>query len=252
MSTWKLVEEELAKWENPLLPARLWLRDDDAVEPTNQLEQLVDMTAQFDVPLTIAVIPDCATKALATYVAKHPNVSVALHGYSHTNHAPSDQKKCELGLHRNKQVVLDELAHGRIKLEQMFNEHFINMLVPPWNRIDEQLVPELSALGLTSLSTFGWDNFSANAKLAQYNTHVDIIDWKGTRGGRPLDELIEELANSLKEARSRAGAPVGILSHHLVHDAAAWDFLQELFDFCHQCKNIKWCHAAALSSVSKG
>lgn len=250
MSKWDPVEKELAKWDNSLPPARLWLRDDDAVEPTSQLKRLVDLTAQFDVPLTIAVIPDFATQALATYIAKHPNISVALHGYSHTNHAPPDQKKRELGLHRDKQIVLDELVSGRLKLEQMFNKHFINMLVPPWNRIDAQLVPELSSLRLSSLSTFGWENFSVGAGLVQYNTQVDIIDWKGSRGGRSLNELIAELANNVKVARQKGGVPVGILSHHLVHDAAAWCFLQELFNFCRQRKDIKWCHAASLPGVS--
>lgn len=252
MTTWNLVEEELAKWEHDRLPARLWLRDDDAVEPTNLLKQLVDMTAQFDVPVTIAVIPKLATEALAACVAKQSHVRVALHGYSHTNYAPPEQKKCELGMHRGKKTVLDELAKGHATLEQIFKKQFTNILVPPWNRIDALLVPELSTLGVTGLSTYGWERFFANANLAQHNTHVDIIDWKGTRGGRPLKTLIEELIINLKISRQHGGAPVGILSHHLVHDAAAWEFLQQLFQFSHHREDIKWCHAVSLPGVSTG
>jgi hypothetical protein len=128
----------------------------------------------------------------------------------------------------------------------MFGHQFINMLVPPWNRIDPQLVPELTATGLKSLSTFGWENFASRPGLVQINTHVDIIDWKGTRGGRPVDELAKELATELEVARKKGGAPVGILTHHLVHDYQAWAFLQQLFQFVRDHQEVTWSQAASL------
>ncbi len=252
MNNWQRVDEELTKWGEKLPPARLWLRDDDAIEATSSLMQLIQLTEQFDVPVTLAVIPCSATQALAKRVAETSHVSIALHGYAHCNHAPGDQKKCELGLHRGKQVVLDELADGRAKLEQMFGTRFINMLVPPWNRIDPHLVSDLSNTGLASLSTFGWSDFPDSSSLRQLNTHVDIIDWRGTRGGRPVKDLVDELANAFAKARQLRGKPVGILSHHLVHDETAWEFLRQLFDFSSQHRQIKWCHAASLSGPSTG
>ncbi len=252
MNHWQRVDEELEKWDEHLLPARLWLRDDDAVDTTGPLKQLVQLIGQFDVPVALAVIPHFASRALAERVAATPHVCVALHGHAHTNHAPPGQKKCELGLHRDMQVVLDELTNGRAKLEQMFGERFINLLVPPWNRIDPQLVGKLASTGLAGFSTYGWDCFPEISGVTQLNTHVDIIDWRGTRGGRPASDLVDELAIALATARKLGGDPVGILSHHLIHDEAAWEFLRQLFHFSHQHRRIEWCHAASLSGVSSG
>ncbi len=253
MTIWNRLEEELTNWDQEgLRPARLWLRDDDAVEPTNELETLLGLSRQFDVPTVLAVIPALVSYALADRVKDNKLVSIAVHGHAHINHAPEKQKKCELGLHRDKQIVLDELAAGRAKLVQMFGDRFINMLVPPWNRIDAELVISLASIGLTTLSTFGWQNFPASSGLLQHNTHVDIIDWKGTRGGRPVNDLVIDLAETLSIARQQGGAPVGILSHHLVHDENAWKFLDQLCHFVSQNDHIKWCQAVSLPDGSIG
>jgi len=250
MSIWQAVEDELALWGNDLPPARLWLRDDDAIEVTSELEMLAAMSASYQVPVTIAVIPQLVKQALADRVGQHELISVAVHGFCHVNHAPSGDKKCELGLHRGRQIIIDELASGRAKLEEIFGWQFIDMLVPPWNRIDPELVPKLSELGYKSLSTFTWKDFPNAPALVQLNTHIDIIDWKGNRGGRAISELVSALAEALQTARKHGGAPVGILSHHLVHDDAAWAFLEQLFKFSHTRHDIEWCHAADLSGTS--
>jgi len=250
MSVWQAIEDELALWGNDITPARLWLRDDDAIEVTDELEMLAAMSARYQVPVTIAVIPQLAKQSLADRVGQNELICVAVHGYCHVNHAPPGDKKCELGLHRGRQIIIDELAAGRAKLKQMFGRQFIDMLVPPWNRIDPELVPELANLGYKSLSAFTWKDFSSAPPLVQLNTHVDIIDWKGNRGGRAINELVSALAQALATARQQGGAPVGILSHHLVHDGAAWDFLEQLFKFCHTRHDIEWFHAADLSGAS--
>ncbi len=250
MSLWDTVSDELALWGDGLPPARLWLRDDDAEAPTSNLEKLGRLTGQFNVPITIAVVPQPASVALAEWIFKHKQFSIALHGYSHHNYAPVSEKKCELGLHRGAQVVLDELAIGRGKLGNMFGDRFIDMLVPPWNRIDQHLLSFLAELGFKSLSTFTWKDFTTIPGLVQLNCHVDIIDWRGSRGGRAIDDLIGELAEALQTARESGGAPIGILTHHLVHDAAAWDFLEQLFQFTSNRGDIVWCHAASLTGGS--
>ena len=121
------------------------------------------------------------------------------------------------------------------------------MLVPPWNRIDERLIGQLPELGVECLSTFSWPNNSSKiTNLMLLNTHIDIIDWKGNRGGRPVSTLATELQEALQIARKRGGEPVGFLSHHLVHDENAWAFLEQLFQFTGQNNKIKWCGAGSL------
>jgi len=250
MGDWDCVASELALWGDSLPPARLWLRDDDAFEPTGELEQLGQMTKQYHIPLTLAVVPKPATEILENWTRDNQHISIALHGYSHTNHAPPSAKKCELGLHRGKQIVLEELARGLHKLEEMFGNQFVQMLVPPWNRIDDELITSLPDIGLDILSTYGWcQQVPEGSDLAQINTHVDIIDWKGNRGGRATSDLASELAIALSHARSIGGAPVGILSHHLVHDRQAWSFLEQLFNFTKSQKAIEWRRSTELAQV---
>ncbi|TIT57545.1 MAG: polysaccharide deacetylase, partial [Mesorhizobium sp.] len=54
---WQPLVEELARWQRAGRKAEFWLRDDDAVDPTPALDRLLDLTRQFAVPVTLAVIP---------------------------------------------------------------------------------------------------------------------------------------------------------------------------------------------------
>ncbi len=95
----------------------------------------------------------------------------------------------------------------------------------PWNRIDAALIPALPHLGFSALSTFGPEK---PAPLPVVNSHVDVMDWHGTRGCRPFSVLAEEIVARLDVA-AQTGGSVGLLTHHLVHDAAVWHFLERLF-----------------------
>jgi hypothetical protein len=64
--------------------------------------------------------------------------------------------------------------------------------------------------------------------LAQINTHVDLIDWRGGRGFVGVEAALGALIAALVIARTQSGEPVGLLSHHLAMDEAAWDFLDLL------------------------
>jgi hypothetical protein len=197
-------------------PAGLWLRDDDAVAPTAALDRLLALAEGL--PLTIAAIPAGATPALAARLAGVAGVRVAVHGWAHANHAGPGEKSQELGPHRPAGTVAAELAQGLARLRDLFGPQCLPLLVPPWNRISPGVAALLPGTGLAALSVFGPET---PGPVPQVNTHLDPIDWRGTRGGRPGPVLAAELA-----ARIAAGAAVtGILTHHLVHDAAVWDFL---------------------------
>ena len=214
-------------------PVQFWLRDDDAVEPTQQLDNLLDLTTRYRIPCTLAVIPARSTEALAQRLALTNHVAVAVHGWSHQNHAPVDEKKQELGLHRPLNAICSELKRGYTVLAQQHAPNFVPLLVPPWNRIDPAIVPELSELGFHGLSTFGPSTSSA---IAMVNTHVDIIDWRGTRGGRDATELVKDIVELIENTQ----IPIGILTHHLVHDDAAWHFLQQLFSITSTHAGATW------------
>lgn len=204
-------------------PARLWWRDDDATEPTAALDRLVALVTTWRVPLALAVIPEPTGPALAERLRAEDLVTVAVHGWAHRNHAPAGEKKAELGAHRPAAAVLAELGDGLAKLRDLYGPRLAPVLVPPWNRIAPEVVAGLPGLGFRAVSTFGQPK---PAPLAVINTHVDLIDWHGTRAGRPADALYGDLARALALP---GDGPIGILSHHLAHDAQAWRFLDNLF-----------------------
>jgi peptidoglycan/xylan/chitin deacetylase (PgdA/CDA1 family) len=227
---------EIARRADIGKPLRLWLRDDDAIEPTAALDRLLALTAKHRVPVLFAVIPALTGEALSRRLADEGHVSVAVHGWSHQNHASSGEKNQELGIHRPSEQVLAELRAGLKILSTLHAGRFVPMLVPPWNRIAPAVVAGLPDLGFAALSVFGPEK---PAPLKVLNTHVDIIDWRGTRGGRPVAEVI---ANLIGVSQSHAG-PIGVLTHHLVHDSAAWDLMAMLFEATAEQAGCAW-HSA--------
>lgn len=219
---WQPLRTELDRWQQAGRRARFWLRDDDATEPGPALDELLSLTGRFGVPLTLAVIPAATGSALADRLMPVPGAAVAVHGWSHENHAPTGVKKQELGGHRPLEQVLAELSAGVEKLRGLHGPRYVPLLVPPWNRIDPALLPRLRACGFAGLSTFGPETAGP---IATVNVQIDPIDWRGTRSCRETAVLVQEAVARLRTMFDDPGqAALGLMSHHLVHDAAVWAF----------------------------
>jgi peptidoglycan/xylan/chitin deacetylase (PgdA/CDA1 family) len=242
--SWEALAAALDKWSASGRRPVFWLRDDDAVAPTAALDRLLALAERFEVPLALAVIPAHAGAALAGRLADDRLVTVLVHGWSHENHAPADQKKQELGLHRPPGIVLEELTRSLERVETLFSGRAAPILVPPWNRIDAALVPELGRIGYRALSVYGRPK---PAPLPLVNTTVDIIDWHGTRGCREQAQIVGEIVSQLDAGLAEPDAPpVGLLTHHLVHDEAAWKFLEALFALTTRSGIARWKTVGAL------
>ncbi len=236
--TWRILSEELDAWGAAGRVATLWWRDDDAVEPSAALERLLGLAAARDVPIALAAIPARASEALARGIeTAGARVTLLQHGYAHRNHAPAAEKKVELGVDRRASAVLEELARGQARMTALFGLGssglgWAPVLVPPWNRIAEGLVPELARLGFRGLSTYGARAAAEPVPgLVQINSHVDIMRWKVPRGFLGAAEALDLLAGHLRARRlgeADAAEPSGLLSHHRAHDEACWAFLDEL------------------------
>lgn len=225
---WQPLRVELARWRDLGLVPDLWLRDDDAVEPTPRLDRLIALTQEFDIPVALAIIPAQTGPDLAKRLAGAQHIHPVQHGWSHANHAPASEKKQELGPHRPRPVIMDELARGLERLSGLYGERLVPMLVPPWNRIDPNLIDELPAHGLRGLSAFG-HKLVSRPGLSVVNTHIDIIDSRAGNACRDHAWLAAELVRELVDARASGSRPIGILSHHLVSDDEAFRFLRDLF-----------------------
>ena len=245
---WDALTHELDAWADADRVLSLWWRDDDAAEPLPALAALLDMANAFQVEVGLAVVPAFASEALANELARRPNIVVLQHGYSHRNHAAEGERAIECGGARPVDKVLDELGQGRWRLAQLFNARFAAILAAPWNRIDAAVAERIGECGFTGLSTFGPRAQQTRAPgLAVANAHVDPLDWRN--GGRFAGEA-KALGGIIGEMRARRqGAtepdePLGLLTHHLQHDAATWAFFQRLLDVTQRHPAARWLNVA--------
>jgi len=232
MADWDDLARELDAWGEAGLDASFWWRDDDAVAPSAALDRLLDTAGETGVPLALAVIPKDAEPALAARLDGHgAEVGVLQHGYAHANHAGDGDKKIELGRERPAEIVIAELAVGWEQIAKLFGARALPVMVPPWNRIAAHLVPMLPEMGYRGLSTFeARSRAEAVRGLAQVNTHVDVIDWPGSRGFVGVDAALGAALEHLTARRAGAAdrdEPTGLLTHHRAHDAPASAFVAE-------------------------
>lgn len=233
---WDQLRARLDQWQAEGRVLRLWLRDDDAVQPTAQLDHLLDLVPARAVPLALAVIPEKTGAPLADRLAGVDRIQVAVHGWAHINHAPADQKKMELGAHRPVETVLDELTAGFKTLSTLHGTCFVPLLVPPWNRVAPEVIAGAAKLGFRAYSTYGPEK---PGPLPQINTHVDIMNWRGGGGGHTPERLVPALIAALEQSLDR-GSAVGVLTHHLVHDDLAWTGLEQLMRITAHHPAVKW------------
>lgn len=237
--SWQALDEELARWRDAGRTPAFWWRDDDAATPTPPLAQLITLSRASSVPLALAAVP---LAAVAELFAGH-DAHVLMHGTDHRNRAAPGEKKTEFAAAEPDEKAIARLAAARERLAQLAGRRFLPVLVPPWNRLKHTLVARLPAAGLHGLSAYGPRAAAHPARgVAQINTHIDIIDWHGTRGFVG-EEAALRLA--LKQLASQGDEPIGVLTHHAIHDAAAWAFLERLFERTRR-GGARWMDPAAL------
>lgn len=213
-----------------------WWRDDDAMTVTPELDRLLALAGRHALPLGLAVIPQAATEALAARIAHEPRVRVLQHGWQHKRHSPQTEKKMELGDHRPVAEMLAELRTGLERLASLFPAAFLPVLVPPWNRIGETVNAERGSIGLAGLSMFGPKRCG---DPHQVNTHVDIIDW-GARAPMPRGQVYALLCREVERRLQGDPEPIGILSHHLIHQEASWGILDEILGLLREHPGVEW------------
>lgn len=234
----------------------LWWRDDDAVEDTPALERLLELTRRHATPLALAVIPATANASLAGMLSGWPLVDVLQHGFAHANHAPEGHKKIELGGEAPAELTLRDLKSGLRRLRRLFGERALPVLTPPWNRIDPTLLPALPGLGFRGLSTYrSRPSREAAQGLIAVNTHLDPIAWRAGGGLREPAELWNDLAESLEQRAAGdldAEEPLGLLTHHLVHDEWVWGFLEEFVALMAAHPFVHWRSARLAFNLQDG
>ena len=230
---WQAFGDELALWRDSGRSVDFWWRDDDAGRPAPALERLIGLAQTEQVPLALAVVAQEYDAAILQQDSSQ--VVLLQHGVDHHNRGGEGGKKTEFAATEPVAAALERLRGGCARIALRSPGRMLPVLVPPWNRIASAgLLAALPAAGYSGLSRFGpRDTSQPLVGLCEVNTHVDIIDWRGSRGFAG-EEMV--LAAALAHLRARRTGladllePTGWLTHHAVHDAPSWDFLRRLFE----------------------
>ena len=143
MTSWKQLDDELDAWRACDRRATLWWRDDDACRDSAALRRLLEIAHEAEVPVALATIPALLEPSLVAAVAGTGVATIVQHGFAHLNHAPPGARNWELGAHRPVELTVGELTQGRAALEKSCGSRFVPVLVPPWNRIDADVIARL-------------------------------------------------------------------------------------------------------------
>ena len=218
---------ELRRWREAGQIARLWWRDDDAAGGCAALDRLLQASRACGVPLTLAAVPagDMAGPGRAGWRAASL-VTVVQHGVDHQNRRegpaagefPHDwsRRELEIALHRG-WSLLQTVPRAQ------------PVYVPPWNDVHPELEAALTACGYAGWSANGALAGGRDGRLPRVDVHLDLLRWRGGARFRGKGRFLRDLTAELRRRR-RAGlwaAPIGLLTHHLAHDEAAWKFLEE-------------------------
>ncbi|HEY4249981.1 MAG TPA: hypothetical protein VGM87_02215 [Roseomonas sp.] len=248
---WALLRLELSLWRRHGQTPILWWRDDDARQDTPALRRLLDIAAEHGVPLLLAVVPDGGCTGLAALLHERPEVLVAQHGVTHVNRAPQGSPASEFPDPVAPDAIASAVNDGAVRLSCLPNR-LPFLFVPPWNQVSPALLQGLRLAGMLQLSTCDGTR-RAEAGLERLDIHLDLLRWRGGPRFRGEGPMLWRFFRLLR-ARRHAGAwmePIGLLTHHLDHDAAAWDFLGRLLRVSLRGGCCRWHSPADLLGVQR-
>ncbi|MGH6718369.1 MAG: polysaccharide deacetylase family protein [Alphaproteobacteria bacterium] len=252
MPTWHALNDALDRRADAGLESRFWWRDDDAGPATPALERLLALHRRLAVPLAVAAIPARLDGAGALLLSADPGIEVLQHGWDHANHAPDGAKRIELGGTFGPEGALAALKRGFALLTERLRA--LPVLVPPWNRIAEALIGRLAQGGYRGLSGFGPRTRPARDGLTLVNVHVDVIAWHEGRGfvgeGAALAAAVTHLCVGRAGERDPA-EPIGLLTHHAVHDEASWRFVERFVALIGDHPRARWIAASEAFGLTR-
>ena len=218
-----VIGPELRLWKAAGHTPVFWWRDDDARAPSPALGRLLALSRRFEAPITIAAVPDGDIPALAKACRTVADVDLAIHGFRHENRAPAGRPSGEVNDEDRLADVMSELGTA---LEVFRRAGVIpGLFVPPWNNAHPTLVKALRLQGL-GLSCYG--EIREEGPPPRLDTHLDVMRWKPRARFRGAMRFSLRARRLLAERREQGlwNEPLGLLTHHLDHDAPTWRFLE--------------------------
>jgi hypothetical protein len=207
-------------------PAQLFFRDDDCGWSDDRVLLLLDIFADFGVPVDLAAIPAVLNpvfaQKLSRRMAAHPErLRIHQHGYAHLNHE-SNGKKCEFGPARDYVAQRSDIENGQRRLAELLETEPDPIFTPPWNRCTSVTARCLAELGFQVLSR---DSHAAPLENSGVRELPIAVDWFAHRKKVRLDRMEW---GELLAAKLDGEASIGIMLHHAVMDTDEMQALAQL------------------------
>jgi len=237
------LEHELSLWRKAGHQPILWWRDDDARVPSPALDRLLAVRA--DLPISLAVIPDCDLAPLSARLIQEAGLAISQHGVDHQNRRAQGEKRSEYPWGTTLETKTQSILQGQKKLEAVGLAPAF--YTPPWNSFDESLLAALRSCGyrIFSAGIYG----KPSGEIDHVGAELDVLRWKHEppkfKGKR---RIFAALRAQLERRRKKGqwAEPIGILTHHLVHDDATWDFLAWFVEWSK--RRVSWRSIAQIRS----
>ena len=204
--------------------AYIFFRADDIAVPGDRFTHLLEIFAQYRVPLCLAVVPAWLTKPRWLALKRAGRKAVSRwcwhqHGWRHVNHE-IDGKKQEFGPARTRTDLEHDIRCGRQRLENLLGNNFYPVFTPPWNRCDQRSLDMLKDLGYAAVSRSRGSSPPTPSGFPELNIHVDLHTRKEKTSAAGWYNLLAELQQGVATGRC------GIMIHHQRMNKAAFDFLE--------------------------
>jgi hypothetical protein len=207
-------------------PTPLFFRADDVAVPGRQLVRLMALFSSFRIPLSLAVVPAWLTETrwrqLKSIGARTPELWCwHQHGWRHANHEKKNKKQ-EFGPGRPASEIRKDLIQGKHRLESLMDKDFYPVFTPPWNRCGLDTLNQLKELGYHAVSRSKGSLPPPLEGLLEFQVNVDLHTRRDSDPGSGWSRLLADLENAV------TSDICGIMIHHQLMNAAAFEFLEVL------------------------
>jgi hypothetical protein len=229
----------LAERQQQGAPLNMFFRDDDVDEDEESLRRLLRFFGERETPVNLAIIPgllaDGAVKLLTESRSDHPGMfGLNQHGWRHVNHE-REGRKCEFGASRGFAEQFEDVARGRVKLDEAFGAGWFPAFIPPWNRCTEATHQALDQLGFRVFSAKQGGAPLTGFGFREISITLDLFTWRGGASLKPAEEIVDDLIAQISGQQT-----IGVMLHHKVMGEEAFSFLGSMLDALKQHSIVRF------------
>jgi hypothetical protein len=228
-------------------PIRIFFRADDIGRIDSNFIRLMQLFADFEMPLCLALVPQWLTadnwRQISSLALKKDLFCWHQHGFNHINHEAVG-KKCEFGEDRPIEAIRHDILAGRMKLEHLLTDSFLPVFTPPWNRCSKAAMQVLQELDFLALSRSTNAQPPALTGLPDLVINIDLHTRKETDPKQAKDNLMAECKTALESGC------MGFMLHHQRMNDNAFLFLEHLLGSINSGPRLVPCTFRELLEIS--